>query len=190
MPQPSGPQWVAQFPGSNSVADLQPDFRDKVKAFISRLTDSGATVSIAATFRPPERAYLMHWCSAIAGFINKKTGKMVIVPAANATPMAGVDIDWTHGGDAQAAKTAAQQMVAGYGIAYPAALVSRHTQRRAIDMNVTWTGTLNIADFNGAAHAIASMPRSGSNAELIAVGKTFGVIKLLSDPPHWSDDGH
>jgi hypothetical protein len=23
----------------------------------------------------------------------------------------------------------------------------------------------------------------------VAVGKTFGVIKLLSDPPHWSDDG-
>jgi hypothetical protein len=25
--------------------------------------------------------------------------------------------------------------------------------------------------------------------ELHALGGTFGVIKLRSDPPHWSDDG-
>ena len=25
---------------------------------------------------------------------------------------------------------------------------------------------------------------------LNAVGATYGVNKLVSDPPHWSDDGH
>jgi hypothetical protein len=39
-------------------------------------------------------------------------------------------------------------------------------------------------------HGIASGPRDGSNPELIKVGATFGVMKLVSDPPHWSDDGH
>jgi hypothetical protein len=81
-------------------------------------------------------------------------------------------------------------MVSGYGIQYPAVLVSRHTQKRAVDMTISWNGTLAITDFDGAAHSIASTPRSGSNTELVAVGKSFGVIKLMSDPPHWSDDGH
>ena len=81
-------------------------------------------------------------------------------------------------------------MMAGYQIQFPAALESRHTQRRAVDMTIGWNGTLTITDFNGASHAIASGPCSGSNTELIAVGATFGVIKLVSDPPHWSDDGH
>jgi hypothetical protein len=81
-------------------------------------------------------------------------------------------------------------MMAGYQIKFPAALESRHTQRRAIDMTIGWNGTLNIRDFNGQAHAIASGPQNGSNSQLIAVGATFGVIKLVTDPPHWSDDGH
>lgn len=29
-----------------------------------------------------------------------------------------------------------------------------------------------------------------SQSSLHAVGATYGVYKLLSDPPHWSDDGH
>ena len=29
-----------------------------------------------------------------------------------------------------------------------------------------------------------------ANARLQAVGRSFGVIKLVDDPPHWSDDGH
>jgi len=36
---------------------------------------------------------------------------------------------------------------------------------------------------------IAAQPRNGSNPELIAIGRGYGVIKLPSDPPHWSDDG-
>ena len=57
-------------------------------------------------------------------------------------------------------------------------------------MTISWQGTLTITDFDGVTRKIASSPRNGSNPELIQVGKTFGVIKLVSDPPHWSDDGH
>ena len=108
--------------------------------------------------------------------------------------MTGVDIAWLHKTngkpDVPASRAAAAAMQRKYAIKYPAALVSRHTQRRAIDMTISWTGTLSVRDFNGKLHRIASAPRNGSNAELIAVGKTFGVIKLVTDPPHWSDDGH
>jgi len=181
MSEPAGPQWCPRFPTSTSLDDLTPDFGDATKAFISAIKRGGGTVSVAATYRPPERAYLMHWCCMIGG-----SGQdPVAVP-----PMAGIGIDWTCGHNLAAAKAAAKAMMAKYEIQYPAALVSRHTQRLAVDMTIAWQGTLKITDFNGVTHNIASTPRDGSNAELIAVGKTFGVIKLPSDPPHWSNDGH
>jgi hypothetical protein len=36
---------------------------------------------------------------------------------------------------------------------------------------------------------ITSSPRTGQNGELHAVGQTYNVVKLVSDPPHWSADG-
>jgi hypothetical protein len=181
MAEVSGPQWCARFPTSDRLEDLAPDFGDACRAFISAMKKGGATVSVAATYRPPERAYLMHWCCMIGNSGQDPAG----VP-----PMAGVGIDWSHNHVLASAKAAAQAMMAKYEIQFPAALVSRHTQRRAVDMTIGWQGTLTITDFDGVQHKIASNPRNGSNPELIAVGKTFGVIKLVSDPPHWSDDGH
>ena len=181
MSEPSGPQWCPRFPPSRSPDDLLPDFADQVKAFLSQLSHAGASVSIGDTYRPPERAYLMHWCCMIA-----QSGQ----DPAEVPSLPGVSIDWTHGGSLQGARSAAAQMVTGYQILYPPALVSRHTQRRAIDMTIGWHGTLNIRDFNGQMHAITSAPQSGMNPDLIKVGATFGVIKLPADAPHWSDDGH
>ena len=57
-------------------------------------------------------------------------------------------------------------------------------------MTIGWNGTLTVRDFDGVLHRIGSSPQSGQNPELIQVGKSFGVLKLASDPPHWSDDGH
>lgn len=181
MSEPSGAQWCPRFPTSTSLDDLLPDFGDAVRAFISAMKKGGASVSVAATYRPPERAYLMHWCCMVGG-----SGQD---PDA-VTSMPGVNIDWTHDGQTGAARDAAREMMSGYDIQFPAALESRHTQRRAVDMTISWSGALNIRDFNGQMHSIASGPRDGSNPELIKVGATFGVMKLVSDPPHWSDDGH
>ena len=176
MSEPSGPSWCDRFPTSASVDDLLPDFRDRVKAFLSALNKGGAHVSIGATYRPPERAYLMHYCCQVAdGSLN---------PAAIPS-MPGVPIDWAHAG----AQSAAAAMKSAYAIQYPASLESRHTQRRAIDMTISWNGTLAIRDFDGNMHNIASSPRDGTNAELAKVGASFGVMKLATDPPHWSDDG-
>jgi hypothetical protein len=181
MSEPSGPQWCRRFPGSTSPNDLLPEFRDRVLAFISAMQRGGAAVSVDATYRPPERAYLMHWCWAIAesGFDPND------VPG-----MAGVAVDWTHHGDLVAARAGARAMVKGYDIQYAPSLISRHTQRRAVDMTIGWQGVLSIIDFNGQTKNISSPPHNGLNPDLIKVGATFGVIKLVSDPPHWSDDGH
>jgi predicted chitinase/D-alanyl-D-alanine dipeptidase len=175
----SGADWVAQFPTSRSIDDLREPFRTACGAFVKAMRDAGATVTISATYRPPQRAYLMHWSWRIA--------KKEVDPAL-VTPMPGVDIQWVHGSLA-ASRKAAAEMVAAYGMVHKAALNSRHTEAAAIDMTISWSGTLKIKLPNGQTRAIASQPRNGGNAELVQVGAAYKVIKLPSDPPHWSDDG-
>jgi hypothetical protein len=80
-------------------------------------------------------------------------------------------------------------MVANYGIAFQPALTSRHTAGRAIDMTINWEGDLEINKKDGTTVIITTSPRNGNNPELHAVGASYGVFKLVSDPPHWSDDG-
>ena len=80
-------------------------------------------------------------------------------------------------------------MVKAYDMSQIAALNSRHIEGLAIDMTISWSGTLSIRQSNGAVVAIADGPRNGSNRGLIRVGAGYGVIKLPSDPPHWSQDG-
>jgi hypothetical protein len=176
----SGPAWVQRFKGSRSPDDLATSFQSGVKKFLEALDAAGANVTISATFRPPERAYLMHYAWEIAhGNINPRN-----VPA-----LTGVDIEWVHPTLA-ASRAAAQAMVDAYDMAQVAALRSRHTQGKAIDMSIAWSGTLNIKNASDQTVAIATSPRTGGNSRLHAVGRTYGVIKLVSDPPHWSSDGH
>ena len=85
---------------------------------------------------------------------------------------------------------AANEMVEGYNLAFRPARNSRHNSGRAIDMTISWTGELTVLDRNGTMISISSSPKNGMNPGLHAIGATYGVYKLVSDPPHWSDDGH
>ncbi|MCA1552843.1 MAG: hypothetical protein LC737_00535 [Chloroflexi bacterium] len=184
--EPSGVQWLARYPASNSTADLLPSLQSAADRFIAALKTAGASVIVSETYRPRERAYLMHFAYRIA--------RENLDPR-EADVLDGVNICWLHR-DANgnpnlvASKAAAELMVLAYHIVYPPALNSRHTERRAIDMTVGWLGDLNIADASGKLVRITSPPRTGDNPDLHKVGATFGLIKLVSDPPHWSDDGH
>ncbi len=181
----SGKAWVAKYPGSRKVEDLSSTFRPRVQQFLKALQAAGAEVRITSTRRPRERAYLMHWSWRIAtqGYDARK------VPA-----RPGVAIDWWHGSP-EASRQRAREMVAGYGTGHlkvAPSLTSRHIEGNAIDMIITWKGTLPIRTKDGRTVRISSTPRDGTNAELIAVGKTYGVIHFLNvqkDRPHWSTDG-
>lgn len=176
----SGRAWVARFPTGKTTTSLIQPFRGNVQRFITALEHAGVRVSITATYRPPERAYLMHYATRIA----KGELRPEQVP-----PMAGVDIQWAHPTSAAAVK-AAKEMSAAYGIVYPPALNSRHTQGRAVDMNIQWTGRVTVRDASGAEVVLDAAKGWDGNPALHAVGATYGVIKLTSDRPHWSDDGH
>jgi hypothetical protein len=182
----SGAQWVARFPDAGDTGALAPSFRTGCEAFIAAMRAAGATVAISSTRRPKERAWLMHY----AWRIHKQTLNPQNVPV---NP--NINIEWVHpdgngGADLQASRQAATAMVNGYDIAFQPALASRHVEGNAIDMTISWSGKLDIKNKAGAVTTITSTPRSGFNADLRRVGKSFGVTKHPTDPPHWSTDGH
>ena len=182
----SGIVWVDRFPTSNETSTLVEDFRDSCDDFIGALEDAGAIVKINATLRPPERAYLMHWSFVL------NNGE---VEPDDVPPHDGVDIEWMHRKangqpDFAASRAAAAAMVHGYGIVHRPALTSLHIFGKAIDMTISWDGTLQVKPKNKPRKSISSQPRSGLNHDLWAVGATYGVLKLPSDPPHWSSTGH
>ncbi len=177
----SGPQWYYYFPTSRAISDLASPFRENVQTFQKAMIDAGAQIIITATYRPTARAYLMHYAAQI--------DRGEIEPG-EVPPMDGVSIDWVHYTQA-GSLLAASQMIDIYGIGgNPVALQSLHTQRLAIDWNITWQGTLKIRDGNGNIVQIGD-PRNGSeNQDLFDVGASYGVYKLTYDPPHWSYNGH
>lgn len=176
MSEISGAPWCARFPTSKLVTDLAQPFQGDVQNFIQRILEAKGVVGVAATYRPHERAYLMHWAWEIA-----RNG----VDAASVPAVDGVDIIWDHDN----AAAAAEAMVEGYGMAHEAVLESRHTQRLAIDMNIHIPDGAVVMDAQGKPHVFHGAA-DGSDSRVVAIGKTFGVIKLASDPPHWSTDGH
>jgi hypothetical protein len=178
----SGSGWVSEFPDRAATSDLIASFRTGTENFVAAMRTGGATVTISSTLRPKERAYLMHYAWRVA----KQEIAAKDVPA-----MSGVDIEWVHPNDA-ASRQGAQDMVDGYHLKAKPALTSRHTEGRAIDMTISWSGNLVITDADGTSSTIPTAPRNGENTDLVAVGATYGVVKatFTGDPPHWSDDGH
>jgi hypothetical protein len=186
----SGVYWVTWASGhaqdSDSVDDLDDTFKANVKAFIKALEDAGAKVEPKNTLRSDKRAYLFHWCWLIG------LGK---AKAAEATEMKGVDIEWDHG-DEEKSKKGAKDMIDHFGLAVPPqsnvapALDSRHIDGKAIDMDITWKDTIKIKKKDGTEVSVEFKADVNKNTALHDVGASYDVIKLTSDAPHWSTDGH
>lgn len=179
----SGKAWwnkhQADFANSKSLLDLASPFRENATAFIKAMRDGGATVSVSSTRRNRIRAYLMHF--------SFRLGKGQVT-AKSIPPEPGCPIIWDHGNEAKS-RAAAKEMSDLFGIAFQPSLTSNHITGRAMDITISWSGVLKVADAVGGTNNIGA-PRGGGNADLHKVGKSYKVLKLASDPPHWSDNGH
>jgi hypothetical protein len=179
----SGADWFrrnqARFPNSDRVADLAPAFAAHVTQFLTALANAGTIVRISSTRRNRIRAWLMHYAWQVSHGA---------VAAADVPDEPEAGILWDHGDDTRSVAAAAE-MVRLFAIRFKPSLTSNHIAGLAIDMTITWSGPIEIVDAAGAKHAI-DQPRNGNdNGVLHAVGGSYGVRKLLSDPPHWSVDG-
>ena len=189
MGKKSGKTWVnwanVNAPNSNNIEDLSLSFRPKVESFINALKDAGASITISSTRRSIKRAYLFHWAWLIA---LKKCSP------SDPPPMVGVDIEWNHGNISDSIN-GANEMVKGFGLAVPPksivapALQSNHISGDAIDMNIIWQKTIKVKNKDSKEVEITFSMNPNTNIELIKLGKSFGVIKNISDKPHWSIDG-
>jgi hypothetical protein len=183
----SGAGWwdrnQAQYGYSLSIDALESTFREKVKAFVAALNAGGATVTVKTTTRTAERAYLMHYAWRIAK-------GLVLASVVPARP--GVDIVWDHD-DLKKSTDAAKEMVARFGMTAEAVLDTKHAVGKAIDMTISWSGTIKVKKNDGTIVDVTFMSDVDKNTTLHEVGRSYGVIKLLStknpDPPHWSTDG-
>lgn len=189
MATKSGKYWVTwantNAKNSNKISDLEAGFQSNVKAFIKALEDAGAKVVVSATKRSDKRAYLFHWSWKIS------QGKC---KATDAGKIIGVDIQWDHGDEAKS-KAGALEIVSGFGLAVPPrsinapSLTSNHIAGKALDMTITWAGTIKIKKKDGTEASVAYLPNVNTNTGLHAVGATYGVKKLKTDAPHWSYNG-
>ena len=181
----SGAQWTQRFKGSKETKDLASTFRKAVDAFVDAMIEAGMQVRISSTYRPLKRSYLMHWCWQI---------QYKYVQPEDVPPMAGVDINWVHPTPA-ASLEAAKQMVRAFdmnALNTAPALRSLHNEGNAIDMSISWTGTVSVEDANGKLVEVKTLPRSGMNSQLKAIGASYGVKKFVGgakDKPHWSING-
>lgn len=179
----SGAVWwranEGHYPNSDKVSDLASSFQSSVKAFIAALKAAGASVDVSSTLRNADRAWLMHY----SWQVSRGKVKPDRVPANGK-----VDIVWDHGDD-KTSQAAAKAMVDLFRLRFEPSLTSRHIEGKAIDMDISWKGKLEIAGKDGKKVSIGSPNNGADNDDLHRLGADYGVIKLASDPPHWSTDG-
>jgi hypothetical protein len=186
----SGSFWVdwanSNAQDSKSLDDLADPFKTNVKNFIQALQDAGATVDVENTLRSDKRAYLFHWSWLIG------LGK---ADPSEPAPRPDIEIEWDHGDPAQT-MAGAKEMIEGFCLAVPPActnapsLHSNHISGNAVDMKISWTGTINVKTKDGSEESIDFMADVDKNTKLQSIGASYGVKKLATDSPHWSVDGH
>ena len=201
----SGKHWKEiadqKWPESQSLDDLDSDFKQKVQSFNKALEDNNIRVEIVSTLRPEQRAYLYHYCLAVS----KEEVKPADVPTKE-----GVDIVWDHK-DLDKSKAGAKEMAEAFGLTGIAAVKSKHTEGKAIDMKMDFTkntkdgknrlvykpdGTevtreLKVDDEARIGVSVKEkIIQSIKDRDLSKAGVDFGVRRALdNDIDHWSDTG-
>ncbi len=177
----SGPDWYHDFPTSTAIEDLSEPFRTHIQEFIAAVEDNtGLTVQVLATLRPPERAYLMAYAYKIANGLHPEKVK---------ERLENVNISWVHydsngNADLTASRQAAQAMVLQYDIGSSgAAFPSKHSEGTAIDMKIVLNGPVQIKNKEGDKVWISNQ------SQLKNLALTYNVrrYKLTN---HWSLSGH
>ena len=202
----SGPDWTRLYLPSKDPKDLDEPFRSHVLAFLAALEragvpqvskkareKSGVGVTINTTYRPDERAWLMHHAWRIVfgkgrGRFSRETPTQV--PDYPEGGFERLPICWVHpdqsgNPDMAASRRAAKEMEdepkTGYGgnlAAYP----SNHTRRNAIDMIIDWQGAIMVDDAKGKPQMVKTF------ADLERVAATYQIFhnQLPGEGQHWS----
>ncbi len=180
----SGAAWwhtnARKYPIIDKINALQGVFADNVQKFVNALNKAGADVHVSETSHNPARVQLMHYSFKLS---------RAEIQTKHIPKIEGCDIVWDHGNE-ELSQAAAKEMAELFTVVKEPSLASLHIPGKASDMMIKWSKPITIIDGHGCEVRIAGPGNGASSAALHKVGASFGVMKLLKDPQHWSINGH
>lgn len=198
----SGQDWWEDFHPPMDIAWLEPAFQQNVSRFVLALADQSIIPNVISVYRPPERAYLMHYCFKIAtGLAPEKIDER---PDTVAISWKHYRADGTY--DPVASIAAAKELAVRFGIydpdpvngrknPSPPAYPSNHSTGIAVDIKFTWTGEKTVPRGDGPGtltirpQDLTKGVNDPARIDLSLLGKTYGVIRTNHKSNHWSTTG-
>lgn len=205
---PLGPRWTARFRNPETEEEMLAalerrnagDFTERLRELLRQLDEQGAETWVYSTVRSPERGYLIYGSFILS---RARTGAQVrerVEKLERLNREWGLDIPirWKHPDGTQATIDAALAMANAYDVVYATEYGARHSTHYtglAVDFGaVALPRRLTLTAPDGSAThefdlSAADQPRDlNLTPELIEwVERHFGMRKLRSDYPHWTD---
>jgi hypothetical protein len=205
---PPGPDWTARYRNPADREEMlaalraeRPDatFADRIDDLLTQLEAQGAEVYLASTTRYRERGYLMWGAFHLSRAKDQAEleSRLAVVDARNAEWGLDVPIDWDGAGDWQATRDAARQMADTYDVVYATekgARSSNHYGAKAADLiAIDLPRRLTLTAPDGATRSFL-LTADDESRDLSLTPRLidwleahWGMRKLRSDYPHWTD---
>jgi hypothetical protein len=201
-----GPAWAGRYPQPateaarlRALSALNPAFAQRLASLAGQLRDQGAWVDVESTVRRRERGYLIfgaHWLSK-AESAKEARRRIRVLKRLNVRWGLRVPIRWQHPGGWRATVREARRLAETYGVDYATmggARRSDHYDGAAADLwavDLPRQVTLRAPDGAVATFDLSAPeePRDLSLTPALIdwIEAHFGMKKLRSDYPHWSD---
>ena len=202
-----GPRWTARYPNPETVEEqllalheARPTatFPSRIGALFMQLDQQGAEVWLTSTVRRRERGYLMWGALLLARATSNDIPKTVArLEEANEKWGLNLPIQWSHPQGITATQEAARQMAEAYDVVHATengARYSHHYTGLAVDLvAVALPRSLTLMAPDGARQHFDLSDEKHTRdlslePELIEwIEAHFGLRKLRTDYPHWTD---
>lgn len=205
---PLGPRWTARYRNPETEEEMLAalkahnagDFTERLRALFRQLRAQDAEVWVYSTVRSPERGYLIYGSFILSRAQTAEQVRTRVDKLDRLNREWGLDIPirWAHPDGPEATIEAARAMANAYDVVYATEYGARHSSHYtglAIDFAAVALPrriTLTAPD-GGASRAFdLSAPEQPRDLNLTPeviewVEEHFGMRKLRSDYPHWTD---
>ena len=203
-----GPEWSARYPNPTefeqhlaALREARPDsgFAQRVRSLLAQLEAQDVEVYITSAVRSRHRGYLM-WGAFLLSRQSSSAGvdsTLKKLETTNADWGLHTPITWSHPDGWEATVESARQMADSYGVVYATesgARYSNHYGGQAVDfVALGLPRSLHLVAPDGAIETFdLSDPEESRDLSLSAtlirwVEEHFGMKKLKTDYPHWTD---
>ncbi len=205
---PLGPRWTARFRNPETEEEMLAalerrnpgDFTERLRELLRQFDDQGAETWVYSTVRSPERGYLIYGSFILsraqsAGQVRERVEKLERL---NREWGLDIPIRWEHPDGVQATIDAALAMANAYDVVYATEYGARHSSHYtglAVDFGAVALPrrlTLTAPDGSAGREFDLSAPEEPRDLNLTPalidwIEEHFGMKKLRSDYPHWSD---